>query len=205
ALAAVGLLGVATSARATIIIDYPMNYTTPNVVGTATGLAGDNTGTDALLIAQKLLDMGKGEETTINDRVFKTNTEYDYDYNIVGSGPTFNVIFRDNPKTPEVEEPNVTVYYPAEDGEKYLYIASGYQYVIGKYDGKNAGWILFHLGGQDGYIPVVSQNFWGEGTDQYEISNFTPIPEPTSVIAGALLLLPFAASTVRYVRRNRKA
>jgi hypothetical protein len=31
------------------------------------------------------------------------------------------------------------------------------------------------------------------------------IPEPTTMIAGALLLLPFAASTLRMVRKNRTA
>ena len=33
----------------------------------------------------------------------------------------------------------------------------------------------------------------------------TPVPEPTTIIAGALLLLPFGASTLRIVRKNRKA
>lgn len=33
----------------------------------------------------------------------------------------------------------------------------------------------------------------------------TPIPEPTTVIAGALLLLPFGMSTLRMVRRSRAA
>jgi hypothetical protein len=33
----------------------------------------------------------------------------------------------------------------------------------------------------------------------------TPVPEPTTMIAGALLLLPFGASTVRILRRNRTA
>jgi hypothetical protein len=32
-----------------------------------------------------------------------------------------------------------------------------------------------------------------------------PVPEPTTVIAGALLLLPFGASTLRILRRNRAA
>lgn len=32
-----------------------------------------------------------------------------------------------------------------------------------------------------------------------------PVPEPTTLIAGALLLLPFAASTLRFVRKNRVA
>jgi hypothetical protein len=33
----------------------------------------------------------------------------------------------------------------------------------------------------------------------------TPVPEPTTMIAGALLLLPFGASTLRIVRKNRAA
>jgi len=36
-------------------------------------------------------------------------------------------------------------------------------------------------------------------------NDLTPIPEPTTVIAGALLLLPFGASTIRYFRKNRVA
>jgi hypothetical protein len=32
-----------------------------------------------------------------------------------------------------------------------------------------------------------------------------PIPEPTTMIAGLLLLLPFAASTVRFLRKNKAA
>ena len=31
------------------------------------------------------------------------------------------------------------------------------------------------------------------------------VPEPTTMIAGALLLLPFGASTLRMLRKNRKA
>lgn len=33
----------------------------------------------------------------------------------------------------------------------------------------------------------------------------TPVPEPTTIIAGALLLLPFGASTIRFLRKNRTA
>ena len=33
----------------------------------------------------------------------------------------------------------------------------------------------------------------------------TPVPEPTTLIAGALMLLPFGASTLRILRRNRAA
>jgi hypothetical protein len=40
--------------------------------------------------------------------------------------------------------------------------------------------------------PVFGANF-----------QFTPVPEPTTMIAGALLLLPFGASTLRMLRKNR--
>jgi hypothetical protein len=36
-------------------------------------------------------------------------------------------------------------------------------------------------------------------------NNTTPVPEPTTMIAGALLLLPFGASTLRFMRKNRAA
>jgi hypothetical protein len=32
-----------------------------------------------------------------------------------------------------------------------------------------------------------------------------PVPEPSTMIAGALLLLPFGASTIRFFRKNRRA
>jgi len=42
--------------------------------------------------------------------------------------------------------------------------------------------------------------------DQLAIDpKFTPVPEPTTMIAGALLLLPFGASTLRILRKNRTA
>lgn len=36
-------------------------------------------------------------------------------------------------------------------------------------------------------------------------SGWATVPEPTTMIAGALLLLPFAASTFRFVRRRKQA
>ena len=37
------------------------------------------------------------------------------------------------------------------------------------------------------------------------VSEVVPVPEPTTIIAGALLLLPLGASTLRVLRRNRAA
>jgi hypothetical protein len=56
---------------------------------------------------------------------------------------------------------------------------------------------------QFGLLPNLTDRY--EANDGFEEwSTLTPvIPEPTTVIAGALLLLPFAASTLRMVRKNR--
>lgn len=48
------------------------------------------------------------------------------------------------------------------------------------------------------------------GDDDYqdsilEVSGVTPVPEPATLISGALLLLAFGASTLRIVRKNRAA
>ncbi len=41
--------------------------------------------------------------------------------------------------------------------------------------------------------------------DGYEEWGYAPVPEPTTMLAGALILLPFAASAVRVIRKNRTA
>ena len=41
-----------------------------------------------------------------------------------------------------------------------------------------------------------------QGAYEWDVSTI-PVPEPTTVIAGALLLLPFGASAFRILRRNR--
>ncbi len=82
-------------------------------------------------------------------------------------------------------------------------IASGNAAVTGGFPLiKNSVVFLLGVQGTINSIPPGSVSFQ-YGTDLNE-PNIT-VPEPTTMIAGALLLLPFAASTVRYVRRNRKA
>lgn len=52
----------------------------------------------------------------------------------------------------------------------------------------------------------ISQDFWPDPIlEQHPTGaqhRVTPVPEPTTLIAGALLLLPFGASTVRFLRKN---
>ena len=58
-----------------------------------------------------------------------------------------------------------------------------------------------------GYVGTLDSN--GDGWDKSSDVNVqvfgTPVPEPTTMIAGALLLLPFGASTLRMLRKNRTA
>ena len=49
---------------------------------------------------------------------------------------------------------------------------------------------------------------WNDSATQHAYVDditLTAVPEPTTMIAGALLLLPFAASTLRKLRKNRTA
>jgi hypothetical protein len=45
----------------------------------------------------------------------------------------------------------------------------------------------------------------GPGTANIESITISSVPEPTTMIVGALLLLPFGASTIRLLRKNRTA
>jgi hypothetical protein len=66
--------------------------------------------------------------------------------------------------------------------------------------------IVIRLSGFSGSLNDISHVEFRYGTEMSDPSfNGTPVPEPTTMIAGALLLLPFGASTLRILRRNRKA
>jgi len=60
----------------------------------------------------------------------------------------------------------------------------------------------------DGYV-LVPPNTPGAGQDMIllatGIPQGSPVPEPATILAGALTLLPFGASTLRILRRNRAA
>jgi hypothetical protein len=190
------LIGAMTSAKATLTIDFPMHYSSAGIVGTVQGFNGDNPENDASVFAQTLLNV-TGLNTIWNDPAVGQNNRTYHNSSIVDYAGTIQGL---GIKT---DTPN-----PSGAGGT-VHVSSGWEFAIAKYDGKNAGWVMFALGGQDAYIPTVSQDFWGDaGTDQYKISSFTvfnAVPEPTTMIAGALLLLPLGASTLRILRKSRKA
>ena len=61
-------------------------------------------------------------------------------------------------------------------------------------------------GGEVGNLALMTVQYDDSGyTDALVNIPQVPVPEPTTMIAGALLLLPFGASTLRMLRKSRKA
>lgn len=184
-------LGSAVSihnANATLSWSSPLTTSSPNLVGIAYGVTGSGQGNDAFKfeVAQDLLNLGANQDVTM----------------VVGSTSTEFITF--------ATDYNGTVITSSSDsGGAGDQVGSGWDYVIAKYDGKNAGYILFYLGGQAANIPQDPDNFWTT-TGQYGISGWTAfnattssVPEPSTVVAGALLLLPLGVSALRILRKDR--
>ncbi len=86
-------------------------------------------------------------------------------------------------------------YLKDESGGKS--IPAGYDFVLAKYGLTSAVW---YLGGEANVLPAKVD---GKGLSHYIA--FNAVPEPTTLIAGALLLLPFGASTIRMLRNRRNS
>jgi len=54
-----------------------------------------------------------------------------------------------------------------------------------------------------GYLLSPSPTFQDGATGQEVFYNVTPVPEPTTIITGGLMLMPFCASTLRFLRKKR--
>jgi hypothetical protein len=97
------------------------------------------------------------------------------------------------------KNPNLTYGAKTEGG--VTGVGSGFAFVLAKYagggnsGGKDVVWFL------NGDLATLPSSYDGRGLSHY--TTFTPVPEPTTLIAGALLLLPFGASALRMVRKNR--
>ena len=60
------------------------------------------------------------------------------------------------------------------------------------------------MGDANGAYGVVALNLTDKQGNYYQ-SQLGMVPEPSTVVAGALLLLPFGVSTVRILRKSRAA
>ncbi len=51
------------------------------------------------------------------------------------------------------------------------------------------------------YFDCSGETVWGEVNGTFSLAT-TPVPEPTTLLAGALLLLPFGVNTIRALRKK---
>jgi hypothetical protein len=158
----------------------PINYTTIGVVGTIDFNALPNSNESSEFAgAQTLLNMAQGasnpvgceslapDDPAVTPTCYKTNTAYDYSGTLIDYGNQLN--------------PGTTV-------------PSTYEYALGKYDGTNAGWILFYLP-EFGYtIPLNPANFWTDGTPSYGLSHITPLNGTRTVPDGGATLTLLSTS-----------
>ena len=75
---------------------------------------------------------------------------------------------------------------------------TGYEYVMAKYDGQNAGFVMYNVAdlvaAYGTSLPEYSYSIWGSNTEQYQLSNWTgfnatSVPEPgTAMLLGLGLI-----------------
>ena len=144
---------------------YALTINDPGVVGAVDGKAGDNTGKDALWLAEGILDLDSGVTTPWGGRIWRTSSK-DYSGDLIEPGVLY---------------------------ERTLVVPSGFDYALAKYSGKNAGWVLFYVGGKATTLPTSSYDIWGSKPGKYEISNFTAFSSvPDGGSSAALLAATLA-------------
>ena len=86
-----------------------------------------------------------------------------------------------------------------------------YDYLIVRWDGKNGSDAIYYIGGLTGTITLwdepssINADGISHDASGYWLANPTPVPEASTLAAGALLLLPFGAGALRGLRKGRSA
>jgi hypothetical protein len=130
----------------------------------------------------------------------------------------------DKPPQPPETDPITHVSIGGFSGTEsvgYINSAANPQYASSSFTGTTIGFSGFIHGafdgigdGNDSIVVIQTAAFnWqlvnatvsDSQSANIQTYGVAPIPEPTTLVAGALLLLPFAASTLRMVRKSRAA
>ena len=147
--ALVGALVCALSSNASA---DTLTYATPGVVGTLDGQIDNSSPSIELTIAQEILDLvGLGASSPATPtQNYRNSTLFDY---------------------------SATLSSPVQ--RSGLIVPPGYEYVLAKYDGQNAGYVLFHVPTFGSTLPQYPANFWTSQPTKWAISHFTTFDTTT--------------------------
>lgn len=148
------LLALAASTSA-VTISNPLTLQTQYLAGILNGQPGDSNATTEQVYAQTILDLTLGQKTgpAGQEGVFEANTLYDY---------AGTITFNGGQSTAGIDDANNTIDIPA-----------GWGGALAKYDGQNAGYVLFLFGGTASTIPEFPYDLWTTQTDKWQISHYT--------------------------------
>ena len=135
----------------------------PGIAGILWGQAGDTHNMEASF-AQQILDLGAGitHELQADDHYYSTSST-DYTGTIIGLGT------------------------PSAVGATH--VDAGWEWVLAKYDGQEAGYVLFYLGGAAMDLPATSADLWlnsngvGYGISHFTTFNGGSVPDGGSTLA----------------------
>jgi hypothetical protein len=144
---------------------------------------------------------------SVGDLLFKQEVDGDTEGSLLSS---YTVVFEDPQFTGPItitfnggDYANAT-FLLVKDGDEGSYVWD----LRGVWDGKETISITGNLfdvinpnNNQTIFKDVSHVEFWGASVPEVIV----PVPEPTTIVAGALLLLPFGASMVRIMRKKREA
>jgi hypothetical protein len=220
-------IGASTSAFASLTLTVgpggvadPPNYILGEVIpplGSANGPNGLADRDEAMIDALRVMELSKRTLSGSNPEYYRSATPY-------ASLP-------DATQTGMMSAGSIGAMHPSglQYISIQLPIDKTYQYLVGVWDNNNSGAEVWYIGnvaaGTEILIPRYAHpipassgngdnsglNDWPQNLvqddSQYQIStwtmfNPTVVPEPSTVIAGALLLLPFGASTLRILRKK---
>lgn len=153
ALAVIFACALGSNASAT-----PLTLATDGVVGTLDGKLGDSNPTTELAIAQQLLDyVGLGVVApTACVTCYRTSTVFDYE---------------------------ATLSNPQQSMGGLRVVPAAYDYVLAKYDGPNAGYVLFYLPKFGSHtLPQYPADLWTTNPTKWALSHFTTFDAEVEIV-----------------------